>query len=472
MTPRSPARPAMHMPATRADDPPRAASAPKPRALISALALLAFYTSIDISVGAGSTARIPNLIGAMLGLLLLAIHYRRISPAVLRASSLLVLFFIVSCSWAVLNFDEPFSAMLPVAQFGYTLAAAYGMYLDLSLWRRSDLNRVSGIFAAGIIIGSVIEVYTPFNQITLIVQQFHERVSGVQAESLSRIRDVAQYGQIRPRLFCSETSYVAINFGIFASMWLLTLQRATVNRIMLLVAAVLIGLYVIRSPFCVLPVMVGGLQMIVGDGRKKRRAISLLELALFVIVSFALIVGVAYLSSALFSSRLELAQAGTDWSVTVRTYGAMAAGWNVAMAYPLFGVGAGNFDAMRDIVINTYIGFNVPDYVFTASYFESSVNNGIATNLAYFGVAGAIVHIMLWLGFYRRLAPRAPRLLLLGLMFLIYNAAGNIYSPKGVWPTMLLVVAAASNPVRPRKPARQRIRPGVPRPLGPLAPAE
>lgn len=421
----------------------------RPWPIISVPALVALYVSLDISVGIGN-ARLPNLIGAVLGIILLLIHLNFTSKRVINCIFYIIYFYLLSCAIAFFRFDLPILAVFPPAQLLYTLIAAYGLFLDLSLWRRAELNRVSGIFVSAILFGSFLEVYTPFNQVTALFQQFHEQIAGVQEATLTQIRDLNQYGQLRPRLFCSETSYVAINFSIFLSVWMLTKHKINAFSFFVAIVAIIIALYIIRSPFCVIPLLVGGLIIFFGRNKKGGSLSNSTELMLF-FVSILLLSLVWVLVGALFGSRIELAQNGVDWSITVRTYGALVAGWNVAMKNPLFGVGVGNFDAMREIVINTYAGFNVPAYVFNASYFESTLNNGIAANLAYFGFAGSIIHLTLWTKFLHALDAITPRLVIFGLILIIYFTTGSIYSPRGVWPLVLLLVATRAYFSSPRR---------------------
>lgn len=411
----------------------------RPWPVLTILALAGFYVSLDIFAAGGV---IPNVVATPFGLMLLVVHLRRISPAFISALSLLVVLYAFNGLWAAIGFGRGPSMLMPAGQILYSVLTVYGVYLDLTLWKKSDLNRLFGVFAFLILLGSALEVFTPFKVVTNRALKMHQFVRSIRQDYSTAFRDLTVFGQVRPKLFTSETSLVAINFGIFGTGWLLTLRSLTARNVMILFGSILAALFVIRSPFTILPLLIGGARFIFEQERTKRRAgFTALELLIFSAVGVAALVGISFLFTQLFGGRVGMAQRGTDWSVIARTYGAIVAGWNVAMAYPIFGAGAGNFEGFQDIMSQTYIGFHVPEWVIRAEFLQRSLNNGLGATLAYFGLLGGAIHVYLWTRILKTLAPATSVGFMLATMFIIYCTAGNIYSPKAVWPLFIIFAA-------------------------------
>lgn len=413
----------------------------RPWPILSVAALIGFYVSLDVALG---ERILPNVIATPFGLLLLGLHWRRISKTVAISISAITALYLFSGLYAGILFDTGIDGVqraLPAIQFAYTVLPAYGVFLDLTLWKKRDINRMSGAFAAAILIGSILEVYTPFKAVTVAFSEFHLAMVGMNHHDWgTAYRDLMVYGQYRPKLFCSETSYVAISFGLYMTMWALTSSHSMVRTAVLVGGATAIALFVIRSPFCVLPALIWG-SFSVLNVTGSRAAFGPTTLLVICIVVPVGLLACSWALLAMFGNRLGQAQTGADWSVIVRTYGAIFVGWRTALSYPIFGAGVGNFEGFQAIQMQTFIDFRVPEYVIRSDFLENLMNNGWGSTLAYFGFIGGALHTLMWLKLIRDLSFHINMIAGLGLLTVIFFTQGGIYTPKAVWP--IFIVAAA-----------------------------
>jgi hypothetical protein len=170
-----------------------------------------------------------------------------------------------------------------------------------------------------------------------------------------------------------------------------------------------------------------------------------------------------------FGTRITTFDPRLDWSVTVRTYGAVLAGWNAALAHPLFGAGVNNFEAAPEIA-RTFRALGVPSYITETDALEVSVANALGVSLIYFGFGGTLVFCWIWDGLMRTLSPAAPWTVRWAVLICVSFAYSEIYSPAFVWSVFILLAAlvVAAKPLDRRHPPVSR-RTDSTRRFGPTA---
>jgi len=154
-----------------------------------------------------------------------------------------------------------------------------------------------------------------------------------------------------------------------------------------------------------------------------------------------------YFGAELFAARISLAASGADWSVIVRTYGSVAVGWNAALSYPVLGVGPGNMDDLASIQRETLRSFGVPDYVLYAEYFNRTLNNGVGAILSFFGFIGGGAYFVLVAYLLKSVARNLRWGMIATLILIACVMSGAIYSPKHLWPLVLLAAIAGASPI-------------------------
>ena len=429
----------------------------KPWPIVTVLAIVGFYVSLDVGM---TGAIVPNVLGAPFGLILLFVHFRRITPGPSIMIGLLGLYYLFAGIMGAVLVGGGLKLVLPSAQYMYSVVTAYGVYLDLTCWSKKDVNRLFGVMSIFIVAGCYLEVYTPLKGVFNAMQWIHDFVRSDNLARANTFRDLLLYGQVRPRLFTSEASFVSTNFGIFGAIWVLTLKQVTSRDALRGGALLLAALFVIRSPFVILPVLILIADILFNRDRNRGRIVLVAaEVFLFSVVAIAAVIVVSFLFVQFFGQRVGSAQRGSDWSVIARTYGAIVAGWNVALEYPIFGAGPGNFAAIAPIQSQTYIDFHVPEYVVRGELLSKTLNNGIGAALAFFGFIGGFVYFVLSAKLWKSLGPAVSYSFIVIIMVVVSMTAGNIYSPKSVWPQFLIFGALASREIGERAsvPVRRRL---------------
>lgn len=411
----------------------------RPYPILSAIALAGFYVGLDVDTGLGL---LPNVIGGVFGLTLLALHLRRVNPRTMAWLGGLVALYATFAVVATVVGNSDYPILLPSAQLVYTVISGYGLFLDLTLWSRADISSFFKRFAVFILIGAALEVYSPLRPLITMIGQVHNLAHPDRDQLAIAARDLGTYGQVRPKFFTEETSFVGIGFGLFAALWLLSAQKLSGRIVVQASIMVLLGLFVIRSPFVILPaLMIAGEAIFHSRRVKGRSQFTAVEFVLFGMATIFVFSVSGILFSQIFGTRLGRAQTGGDWSITVRTYGAVLAGWRVALEHPLFGVGPGNFEAIRATQLQTYADLHVPDYALTPRILRITLNNGLAATLAFFGLAGSVIYFYIVTRIGKSLDHRVSSAFILCAVLLTYVTAGSIYSPKGVWPIFLILAA-------------------------------
>jgi hypothetical protein len=397
-------------------------------------ALLGFHVNLGLTVDSGV---LPNVIMLPFAMALVAVRWLEIPDRFIKWAALLSIFFLSSALYAVSFRGGGAESVLAPFQFFYSLFLATAVYLELVNWRPEIISRWA--FRTGVIILMIgaLEVWTPWRLFADWFLQFHN------LDAVNTHRDVELFGGYRPRVLTSEPSYAAIGTATALIVWVLTVGRWNAGRLALLVAVSIAGLVIVRSPFIILPAIMLACKLLLwpaASGRTWSTGEQSARLVLVLVGGALSFVLASVILGRVFSTRIESFSPTNDWSVTVRTYGSLLAGWNVALAHPIFGAGVNNFDAVRYELGLTYRNLGVPSYITNSSQLDRSMNHALGAALTFFGFAGTVVYITAWIGMLKSLAPSPP----ISLIFITYGmtslAFGALYSPQFV--TMSCIIMA------------------------------
>lgn len=396
--------------------------------------LLGLHVNLGLPVFEGT---VPNIISAPFALALVILHWRRLPSGAVPWLAAMVGLFVLSAVYALAFQRATQQSVLPIGLLGYTLLLGLGIFLEITAMSKERLNRLAIVLATGMVVLAILEVYTPVQQIAIWFEQFYF------GRNSNMLRDVALFGGYRPSLFASEPSRAAIGLSVVISIWVFTTGKWSKLRLLIFALLLMAALFVIRSPFTIMPALLFGARLVLWPERSaaaRREGIAVQSGRLAVVVVGGL-VAATLLASALgatFGTRISQFDTRTDWSVTVRTYGALLAGWNAAAARPLFGAGINNFPAAPEVSA-TFRALGVPAYVTETDALEASVGNALAVSMIYFGFGGLVLFLWIWEGFTRTLCPRVPWNMRWAVLICVAAAYNEIYNPAFIWTVLVLL---------------------------------
>lgn len=399
-----------------------------PYAAIATLLLFAgIYTDVPFAAAGGT---IP-MVSALPGLFLLGIWRQTWSGR--------TFFFLAAPGFAFLAMSllAPNSAeALPLrinatAQFTLSLAIGYVAANALLKAGADRLHRALGIILPIFVGLLLLEIFTPFREVVKSYLSVYPRNYDFLALAVRE----GNMGGYRPKLFTSETSYVAMSSVILLTAYVWTGRKAQRYFHALIYTLVLAA--IVRSPITLLALPIILVSALTDRGAGRLNAMHAVALGFAVIIaSAALMVA----GSEIMEARLKRISSGADYSTTYRTYGSLAVGWRVASEYPLFGIGPGSLDPARDIIVSTQASFGAPEQAILREW-RVSVNNAAASSLVYFGFVGTMLVCSAIFAFVT-VNVEGSRVAVLSALLFLSATSGAIYTPKYA-ATFIILVALA-----------------------------
>lgn len=333
----------------------------------------------------------------------------------------------------------------------YSLFMAYALRLELGRAKRKDIAWVSGWLSVAIIIAAILEYLGPLKPIS---DTF--RIWNSQFVYTHELRDLRIAGHIRPAVFTSEPSLVAIGMAVFTFSWFVTTQSK--HRIALLGLVTALTVYLVRSPISAiiippvgLVVLIGALRQASGNRRAQR-----------VYFASAMLMFVVPTGFVLFATILESRGGWSgDQSLAIRLIAPPRITVAVLEEAPLIGAGIGGRGAILNQMENTFFDLGL------ARAMDWSDNEIRLANLfwehwIYFGLLGGSVAGYAIARYFRMLCGTdwIPVAL---FVFLLANAMGAYSTPRPwSFATLVLIATALSAPVASGKPqlvSRDRLEP-------------
>lgn len=393
---------------------------------------------VDVSFRVLDLGAVPNVISAPFGLILFIANLPALPRATVSWLAGLITLYVVSATYAVGLMGAQPDAAVAVGLMLYSLMIGLGIYLAMRKLTIKKVGRYAGVAVILMLGFALLEVATP-------LRGFAIAFSGIYGAEADLNRDIVVYGGYRPRVLTSEPSHAAISFALALGTWVFTVRRWTWSELAKAGAVTLVALVLIRSPFVILPVMMLGLRLLLWPATNRRQTRGQLagRLAALLLGSIAALSLAGAVLGIVFADRISAFDPRSDWSVTVRTYGALLASWNAASTHWLFGTGIANFDAARFELAYTYRQLGVPSYVTETELLEVSINNAPSVLLIFFGFVGSIVYLFVWGGLLKSLAPGVPKAVIWSMVVIVGLAYSAIYSPGLVSATFFLTAVLA-----------------------------
>ncbi len=401
------------------------------------------YTNIGVKFAEVST--IP-MVSALPGLALLLCYPGLVSPRMVRFVVVPMLFVLAFSVLAPQFGRLLFKRVAGVGQTGFSALIGYVVAWTLARFGRVRLHKFLAIAIPVFLILIVVELALPPMRALMIA--YHD-LYGLDLD-LDVLADRENtMGGYRPKLFTSETSYVATSAMLLLIGYVWT--GAGVRRYVFAAGYMVVAVALIRSPIVALalPPIFAAVYTDPSLGRNRG-----LYAFWVTIITVMVVSAVALLGFEVIANRLSSALSGQDYSTTYRTYGALVVAFNVLKAHPLFGAGAGTLLPVKDIVISTYLDLGVPLDAAETSWLYS-INNAFASVLIYFGLVGTtVLLVFLWRLFKSDVnRPVLPVL----LAFLCYNMTyGGIYTPTYFATVAAIFTVAKLRVITPPRPTASR----------------
>lgn len=282
-----------------------------------------------------------------------------------------------------------------LAYLTYSMGFAYALFLELRQWERGEVAGLFKLLSILIVVGCLLENYTRFREVSDAFR-FAVFRSGVY-ESFDR--DLMIFGMIRPKLFTSEPSYVALMFLFFSTVWLGLSQDR--RKYVYYGALIAMALFLIRSPIILLAAPAALVVMFYLDYGGVRNFLRILGMRELVAVMLIALFVVAFLYVAFSVVMLKRGQrilAGKDQSFAARIVAPPLIAYETVREYPVFGAGITGKEAIEEQMGDIFIalGFTAAVQKWTTEGTLVHKNaNFFWLHWIYFGLLGGIG--VLWL---------------------------------------------------------------------------
>lgn len=313
---------------------------------------------------------------------------------------------------------------LAFGQYVYSVIIGVTLYWTVTSFSAHAVEKFLRTAITVIIVLMAVEIFTPFSE--FLDKTMNPLYGLTDFGDIIRNRDLSIGGGLRrPKLFTSETSYLALSYTLMVCAYA-QLSRARGSTVRALLFAV-VGLVLIRSPIVAFAAVFVG--CLIYSGRGKPGGLTTTERRLLLTAfSAPVALTAAFLLTQLFTARFQQITSGADYSVTYRTYGSLLAALATVREHPLVGVGIGSIDAAYEPLTQTYLRLGVPaSSVFYEWRFQ--VQNLPSALLIYLGLGGGLAYLFLMHAYARRLVGRLDWKIW-SLLILQAATISAFYSPR------------------------------------------
>lgn len=407
------------------------------RFLLVAAHLLGIYLAVPLRGPGGVEFPVATTLVTVPALLLANFHRVR-SHQLLPAVALCVI-----AAMSVLLAPSPLSYFGVRARglviWIWSIVAAYVLMVEIFSWKREDVARLFGSFAAAILVGAVLENYAGLR----VVSDYFRAAAFVSAQDQSVVRDLEMVGFIRPRLFTSEPSDVAKFFTLSAFGWI----ALSACRARHLVGAVALGagLWLIGSPI----VLAGaGLQaMLLVTGQRLcsvdlplSRPVKRLGFLLVAVAGFAF-------ASWLLLTRVQSLASGADASTVIRIAAPIVVTAITLRQSPLWGAGVSGTESIETAIVDAYSALGLTTFLESAELggfqIANQISNAFWLHWINFGLFGGSLVLVILAWWMRELGVRR-RWFAAFAIFLFAQTMGAAHGPY-FWTFVALILVTVRN---------------------------
>lgn len=387
--------------------------------IILVFVLINVYLNIPLAIT--STFYIPGILIVLSIPLMLMVHRNHLSGTDYLFLLALFALFVLSAFLSP-RFDLiPNKLFSGVFQIMVSITAGVLLAKSIVFVEKSKINKIFFALSLMLLIGTLLENVGILRDLSDGFRNvvFKQEGAGYQAYD-SVDRDTGLSGGIRPKLFTSEPSLLAIGFFIFSISWLVL--ETTLTRWWIFLAANFCMLYLVTSPIIAISIVASLFVMALG-GRNKNIFIPLM--LVFVTVFFIALVsslaGIDYSDFKIVNRFLSMKNDSDGYQVTsnnMRIVFPFITMIDVLSASPLFGVGIGGNETVLDF---TSLPFDEMTFVLG--------NNSLALIFINLGLLGGGAFIYFLYRYSKKNLGHSSTILFFILAVLLMQTMGGFVSP-------------------------------------------
>lgn len=397
--------------------------------------LLGVYLGIEARLP--GNIPVPGVIAGFAGGLLLLKNMGRITERQLVPLIVVITLYTLSVL-AADNHVYLMERFKGLVQLLYSIAIAYGFFLGASRFDRATIARIFLGFCLAIIVGTALENYTAFVNVS---DAFRNRFfsSGVYEANL---RDLLLYGRVRPKLFTSEPAAMIFMYTVFCFAW----YALALNRFKLIgyIALLGVGYFLMRGPTLLLGIGLVPVYKILLESRSgppHARRINLPRAGAMVVFAGILVAAGALVGSIVFEERLSQIMSGSDASFFGRVIAPPLAAIQVLAVHPIAGAGLTGWESVEHLVQQVYANSSwlAMDFSFRSAAY--AVTNYFWIHWIFLGLFWGVLTLAALTFFLRSLG--VPSVLFCWTVWAILGQASGGYVDPRTWLTLLMAAAIA-----------------------------
>ncbi len=398
--------------------------------------LIGFYTGIHFYLPFGLV--VPYILVLVSGSILLSINivFTR------KTEVLSILYYLTICMASMAFTKSPFLFWMErfrgYIYLCYSIALSYGLFLELQRWPAHKINALFGGASIVILIGCLLENYSGVKYLS---DQFRHIVFQSNLYE-SDLRDLLYYGQIRPKLFTNEPSYVALFLTLSLLIWLMLSTFRHKYIIYLILSA--LGMYLIRSPILLLTITNASLYFLFNDYRRYSPQKQYLALSVSVLISLAMFF---FVFVPLLSGRIQSLRKQKDDSFKLRVTLPMKVAFNTLLQYPAMGIGISGTEVIEE---STYELFknNLSNPNRLKDVTKSKIFNPFWMHWLFLGLIGGLLATLSLFGLSSSLGVRHP--VFCWIVICSFSPALGGYVTVRCWTFLFLIFMACAH-IEPSK---------------------
>lgn len=397
--------------------------------VLLAIFVFGIYTGYSIQIT--PTVPFPSALAGLAGLVLLFRRRDRIAPHHLAGLALVIAVLLASI-FIPPDFTYLAKRFTGLVQMTYSLVIGYALFLTMLEARREQLALFFFVLCVVIFVGCVLEDYGGLRPISDAVRAKFYSDFVYDAD----LRDELLYGRVRPKLFTSEPSAVTFGYTLFAFVWLMMSRWRF--KVVIYFALFALGIVIMPGPTLLLMLlMLAPYQFFAGRAWTP----TAVRFAILGVFAGAMVFGVLFLGSSVFSARVNQLAEGADASSFYRVQGPALVAMDVMEKHPVAGVGLTSEAYISDDVLNVYRSSKDFDPAWQFDNTFEVLTNYLWLHWIYFGVVFGVI-VLLALSYWFK-AVGIPSLWFCWIVWAILGQASGAYVGPKTWVVIFMTGAAS-----------------------------
>lgn len=199
----------------------------------------------ELAITSGGKVVVPFILSGLGAVAIIFLSPEKVSLKLTISFALIgLVLFVMAVITGFRDSDLP-QHLIASANFIYSLFIAYATFIGFDVLGIRRSSKLFIAIAVIVVVGSVLELYGGLRPVS---DAFRNAFLGFRGLYAADRRDLATFGEIRPRFFAPEPSNVGVTAGSCILMWFLSFVRYGRRRLALAAFLFAIAFIVIRSP--------------------------------------------------------------------------------------------------------------------------------------------------------------------------------------------------------------------------------